>query len=428
MQVTSKNLTDTNIQLTIVADSELLNSAKQETMRKLAQDVKMQGFRPGKAPLNLVEKQLNPQLLQTEFLERAVNHLYAAAAEDQRLRPVAPPKVKIVKFVPFDTLEIEAEVEVVGKVTLPDYKKIKLSPEKVSITSKDVEAVINQLKTREAEKKDVKRAAKNGDQVIISFKGADAKTKEPISGAEGKDYPLLLGSNSFIPGFEDNMLGLKAGEEKTFTLTFPGDYGVKALQNRKITFNVTVAKVQEVVEPKVDDSFAAKAGPFKTVAELKEDIKKQLTAEQEYRAEQKFADDLILKITEKTKVAIPAALIDEQVERLEQDERQNLMYRGQTWQEFLAAQNLTEEEYRKGLRPKAELRVKAGLVLSEIAEAEQIIITPEEFEVQMQQLSSRYNDPGMQAELNKPENRREIISRMLTEKTVAKLREYATRK
>ena len=428
MQVTKKTISDTKVQLTMAADNELMQAVKQETLRTLAKDVKVQGFRPGKAPLPLVEKQLNPALLQSEFLDRAMNRLYSAALIEQKLRPVAQPEVKITKFVPFETLEVEATVEVVGEVKLPDYKKIKLAKEKVAVSAKDLDEVINQLKTRDAERKEVNRGAKNGDQVIIDFKGSDAKTKEPIKGGEGKEYPLTLGSNSFIPGFETNLVGVKPGETKEFTLAFPKDYGVKALQNRKVTFVVTVGKVQEIVDPTLDDAFAAKVGPFKTLQELKDDIKKQLLEEKTHQADQKYNDTLITQIAEKAKVAIPDALIDEQIERIEREERQSLMYRGQTWQEFLESEGLTEESYRKKQRPVAELRVKAGLVLADIAEAEKIEITPEEFNAHIQALKARYTDAKMQEELNKPENRRDIISRLLTEKTIARLAEYASSK
>ncbi|HTH71848.1 MAG TPA: trigger factor [Candidatus Pristimantibacillus sp.] len=427
MHVTKKYSSDTKVTLTLTADAELLEAEKKKVLLELARNLKIQGFREGKAPLNIVEKSVDPSRLQTEFLEHAVNRLYLAALDHENLRPVTPPEVKIAKFVPFDTLEVEAEVEVVGEVKLADYKKIKLAKEKVTVDAKEVDEVIASLRSREAEKKEANRAAKDKDEVVIDFKGVDAKTKEEIKGADGKGYPLLLGSNTFIPGFEANLLGMKAGEEKTFVLTFPKDYGVKALQNRKVEFAVKVEKVQEVVEPKLDDAFAATVGPFKTVADLKVDIKKELSARKEDEAEQKFADELITKIAEKSKVAIPEVLITEQIDRLEQEQRQNLMYRGQTWQEFLDAEGLTDETFRKQLRPGAELRVKAGLVLSEISELEKIDVTPEELEIQVQTLKARYPDPQMQAELAKPEARRTIASRILTDKTVAKLKEYATK-
>lgn len=426
MQVSKKNLSDTKVKLTLAADAELMEAEKKKVLLEFARNLKIQGFRPGKAPLNLVEKSVDPARLQSEFLEHAINRLYLAALDSENLRPVTQPGVKITKFVPFESLEVEAEVEVVGEIKLADYKKIKLAKEKVSVDAKEVTEVIDNLRTREAEKKDVERASKESDEVWIDFTGVDAKTKEPIKGADGKDYPLLLGSNTFIPGFETNLVGLKAGEEKTFTLTFPKDYGVKALQNRKVEFTATVKKVQEVVEPKLDDAFAAKIGPFKDVAELKDDIKKELLARKEAESEQQYADDLITKITEKSTVSIPEVLIDEQIDRLEQEQRQSLMYRGQTWQEFLESEGLDEKSYRGKQRPVAELRVKAGLVLSEISEKEQIEVTPEELEVQMQMLRARYQDAQMQAELAKPEARRSIASRILTDKTVAKLKEYAS--
>lgn len=428
MQVTKKNLSDTKVQLTLQADAEQLTNVKNEALEHLSKEVKVPGFRQGKVPKAMVEKNVNPAALQTEFLDHAMNLLYVTALQQENLRPVAQPEVKVQKFVPYETLEIEVTVEVVGEIKLPDYKKIKLAKKESKVTAKEVTEVIDQIKKREAEKKDVDRAAKDGDQVVIDFKGVDTKTKEAINGADGKDYPLLLGSNTFIPGFETNLVGMKTGEEKTFTLTFPKDYGVKTLQNRKVDFTVTIKKVQEMVEPKIDDEFAAKVGPFKTVEEMKADIKKQLQTEKDYQTDREYTDELLTKITKESKAAIPDSLIEEQLERLLQDHKQNAMYRGTTWQEFLEGEGKTEEEYKKTLRPDAELRVKAGLVLGEIADKEGIEVTPEELEVRMQILKSQYPDEKMQAELDKPEARREIASRMVSEKTVDKIVGYASAK
>jgi trigger factor len=425
MHITKSNLSDTKVQLILTADADLLRAEKDKALRAFAGQVKMPGFRPGKAPLNMVEKHVEASKLQAEFLEHAVNRLYLAALDHENLRPVAQPEIKITKFVPFETLEVEAEVEVVGEIKLADYKKIKLAREKMSVDPKEVEEVLANLRTREAERKDVAHAAKNGDEVTIDFTGVDAKTKESIQGADGKDYPLALGSNTFIPGFEPNLIGLKAGDEKIFTLAFPKDYGVKALQNRKVEFTVKVNKVREIIEPKMDDAFAAKVGPFKSLDDLKKDINKELMARKEQEAETKFADELLKKITEKSKLSVPDILIDEQLDRLEKEQRQSLMYRGQTWKEFLEAEGLTDEEYRKKQRPSATLRVKAGLILSEIAEVEKISVTAEEIDSQMEALKARYKDVQMQTELAKPEARRSVASRILTEKTIQRLKGYA---
>ncbi|HSW75315.1 MAG TPA: trigger factor [Candidatus Saccharimonadales bacterium] len=426
MQVTQKNLSDTNVQLTLVADEAILTEAKREALEHLAESVRLQGFRKGKAPLNMVEKSVDPSTLQTEFLDIAMNRLYVAALDDKNLRPVSQPKVNVKKFVPFDSLEIDVEVEVVGEIKLADYKKMKIDQPKVTVTAKDVDEVIENLLEREAARVSVERAVKDGDEVILSFKGVDTDTKEPISGADGKDYPLLIGSNTFIPGFEPNLVGMKPGDEKTFDIVFPKDYGVAALQSRKVTFTVTVSKVSEIQKSKLDDAFAAKAGPFKTVADLKEDIKNQLQSEKEYQADREFTDNMLMKIADASTVAIPQVLVDEQIDRMVSEQKQNLMYRGQTWQEFLDSEGLTEEEFRTKLEKDAKLRVKAGLVLSEVAEVEKVTVTPEELEVRMQLLKGQYSDPQMQAELDKPENRRDIVSRILSEKTLAKLRNYVT--
>lgn len=428
MQITKKNLSDTKLQLKIVVDSEMLARVKDATLREFARTMKLPGFREGKAPLAIVEKNADPNRLQSEFVKQAVNDSYLEVLRTEKLRPVAQPEVTVTKFVPLDALEYEATVEVVGEVKLPDYKKIKLAKAKVSVEAKDVDEVIAGLKTREAEKKDVDRASKQGDQVWIDFKGVDAKSGEPIKGADGKDYPLVLGSNTFIPGFEPELVGLKAGDEKTFTITFPKDYSVKTLQNRKVTFSITANKVQEVVEPKLDDAFAAKVGPFKTMAELKADIKKELLARKEGENDQKYADDLVLKVAEKAKVAIPEALVEEQIDLIERDRRQGLMYRGQTWQEFLESEGHKDDKsWRDAQRSIAEMRVKAGLVLSQIADEENLSVSAKELEEQLAALKVRYPDPGMQAELAKPEARNDIATRMLVEKTVAKLVDYANK-
>lgn len=425
MQVTKKNLTDTKVQLLLIADTGQLQTAKQETLREFARTTKVQGFREGKAPLSMVEKHADPARLQSEFAERAINLIYVAALEQEKLRPVQQPDIKITKFVPFDTLEITAEVEIVGDVTLPDYKKIKLARDKVAVTVKEIDEVIANLRTREAARKDVQRAAKTGDQITFDFTGVDAKTKEPIQGADGKDFPLVIGSNTFIPGFEPNLVGLKAGDTKTFVVTFPKDYGVNTLQNRKVEFGVTAKSVQEIAEPELDDEFAAKVGPFKTVADLKADIKQELQTRKQSEADQKYADDLLTKITEKSKVVIPELLITEQLDRLEQEQRQNLTYRGQTWQEFLDSEGITAEAYREKQKPAAKLRVKVGLVLATVSELEEIDVSDEDVDAYMMQLAARYPDQQMQTELAKPEARSNIASRLRTEKTIAKLTAYA---
>lgn len=425
MQITSKKLSDTSVELVVVADAELLKKAKELVLKKFAKELKLAGFRKGKAPLNLVEKNIDEGSLQNEFISEAVNRMYFEASEKEKLRAATQPKVDIKKFVPYDTLEITVTSDVIGDVKLADYKNVKASKKEIKITAKDVTAVLENLATREAEKKEVERASKKGDELLIDFVGTDTKSGEAISGADGKDYPLVLGSEQFIPGFEEELLGLKPGSKVKFDITFPKDYSATALQNKKATFAVTVKQVTELVKPKIDDEFAAKVGPFKNLDELKEDIKKQLSAEQDNQAQRAFENEILEELLKNTTVAIPTSLVDEQLDGIENDERQNAIYRGQTWEEHLAAEGVNEAEHREKNRPRAEERVKAGIILSEIAELEKITVSPDELEIRMQLLKGQYPDPQMQAELDKPEGRRSVLSRMVTEKTMAKLAGYA---
>jgi trigger factor len=418
MKLNVDRASETQADITIAAEIEEMEKIKHRVLKKLAPRVKLAGFRNGKAPIEMIEKNVDQQLFQSEFIDDAINTFYIAALKEERLRPVGQPKVEIKKFVPFTVMEVFYELPVVGKVNLPNYKKIIAKREEVKITAKDVDNVIDNLLTRSAEKNEIKRAAKNGDEANIDFKGVDAKGIA-VKGADGKDYPLALGSGTFIPGFEENVVGMKPGDKKEFTITFPKDYGAKELQNAKVTFTVTLNKVMEVVKPKVDDKFAASVGPFKTVAELKADIKKQLEHEKKHKIERDYEAAIVNEISDKTKVELPDSLTEEQEELVIQEVRQNVVQRGMTYEEFLASQGTTEEKYKKDeISPEAIRRVKAGLVLSEIADIEGIDVTPEELEARIQQLKGQYPDEKMQAQLDDHESRRELNARIRSEKVI----------
>ena len=425
MQILRKQLSDTRVQLSIDADETQLNGAKRFVLQRV--NVKVPGFRAGKAPLHLVEKYADQARLQTDFLDAAINDMYSKTIEREKIRPVSTPDVTIKKFVPFTTLEIDVSVDVIGPIKLADYKSIRLQKEPVTVGAADVKEVLETLQGRIAKREEKKQAIAKGDEVVLDFDGSDTKTGEAIQGAQGKDYPLTIGSGTFIPGFEDHLIGLKPGDNKSFSIIFPADYGVKALQKRDVTFDVRINKVFSLTLPKLDDDFAAQAGPFKTLADLKADIKKQLTVEREEQAARNFENTLIEKIVEQSTITPPASLVEQEIDRMENDERQNLTYRGQTWQEHLKDEGVTEAEHREQKRAVASNRVKAGLLLSEIAEQENITVTPEDLEIRMQLLKGQYKDKLMQAELDKPENQKDILSRMVTEKTVLRLVSLASK-
>lgn len=424
MHIQRTDESPTAIKLVISAQEPDLMPIKQEVVKRLGKNVKLPGFRAGTAPEALIEKNIDQALLQGDFLDEAMTKLYAQATKQENVRPVTRPEVTVKKFVPFTELEYEVKTNIIGEIKLPDYTKIKVVKAAVNVTDKEIEDVLKSLQTRMAEKKTVDRPAKKHDEVLIDFTGVD-NNDQPIPGADGKDYPLTLGSNNFIPGFEDSLIGTKTDQEKSFDLTFPKDYGVSSLANKKVTFKVKVNKVNELIEPALDDNFAAKVGPFKSLDELKGDIKKQLTQEAERQSSIKQQDELLKTVTDKSKVEMPQAIIDQQVIYNIDELRRNLVQRGQTYEEYLKLEGKTEEELKKELEPQAQEQIKASLVLAEIAEKEQMSIQPDELKIRIAQLKGQYNDPAMQAELDKPENQRDIASRMLSEKVINLLASYS---
>lgn len=428
MQIATEKPTTTEAVVTVsLRESEML-PIKQHVLGDLAKNLKLPGFRPGKIPADMVQKQVDQNLLQSEFLEHAINHYYPEAIQQAGLRPVAQPAIDIKKFVPFSTLEFIARMPVIGTIKLGDYTKIRKARPIVKISQKDIDEVIESLRQRAAQKQPVDRAAKDGDEIIIDFKGTDANGK-PVKGADGQDYPLGLGSNTFIPGFEDNLIGMKADDQKNFELTFPKDYSLKALAGRKVKFEVTAKAVNELKLPELDDEFAASAGPVKDLKQLREDIEKELAIERQRQSDLDYESELVKELSAISKIDLPKQMVDEEVDRMMRDLQQNLIYRGQTIQEFLESEKTTEEKYRKDvLRPQAQDRVKAGVALAEVADQESLTVTPGELDVRIKSLKAQYSDPQTQAELDKPENRRDIASRMLSEKTVAILASYAQKK
>lgn len=418
MGSTYKKVSDTKAEFEIVADESVLKDVKKHVLEDFKPEVSAPGFRKGKVPLNIVEKHVDPKHFQREFLDHALTKLYQAALKEHGIRPITQPQVNVTKFAPFKSLEFKVETEVVPPITLAKYSSIKKKKPSVDIKDKDIDEVIENIRLQVAEKKEVKRSAKQGDEVVIDFVGHDDKG-EKIKGGSGTDYPLRLGSNTFIPGFEEAIVGLKAGEDKSFDVDFPKDYAVKALAGRKATFTANVKKVSELILPEVDEKFAAKAGPFKSVKELKEDIEKQLREQKEKEAIQRLKNEIVEEVAAKSKLTLPETLVKDQQEAIKKELIQNLTYRGLTWEEFLAQEATDEADYTETkLKPDAEKRVRIGLVLSEIAEKENIQVTPEEFEVQLQLLKGQYQDEQMRAQLDSPETRRELMSQMLSSKTV----------
>ena len=429
MKHTLKKLSDTKVSLTITVDADELQTAKDRALSRLASQIKVAGFRPGKVPTHVAEKHLEPAALANETVEIAINHALNDVIDAEDLRVLDRPSVDLGDFTPYESLKFTAEIEVLPSVKLGDYKKLKAKRTPAKVAEADIDEVLERLRSGHSDNHDVTRAAKDGDEAVIDFEGRD-EAGELVDGASGKEYPLKLGSGTFIPGFEEGIVGHKAGEVFDLPLTFPDDYHADALKGAKVTFTVTLQKVREVALPKLDDAFAAKVGPFQKIDELRDDIRKELTGQKEREADEKYKDDLLGELAEKSDVPVPEILIEDQIRGIQQDLRQNLMYRGLTFEQYVQSQGFKDEdEWRtKEAREAAIRRVKSGLVLAEVTKAEKLEATTEELEARLAQFKQQYPDPKTQAQLDTPEARRDIANRVLTEKAIDRLVELNSKK
>jgi len=427
MKTSVKNISDTKVELTITLDAEELAIAAQVATTKLARDVKVSGFRKGKTPIAVAAKNIDPSVLQEQTIDNAISKSVAEAFIKNELQALDRPVVEIKKFVPGETLEFTAETEILPKIKLGNYKKLKATIEKAVVEAKDVDEVIERIRNGLADKKEVKRAAINGDETIIDFVGK--KGGVAFDGGTGADYALTLGSNQFIPGFEEGIVGHKPGETFDLKLTFPNDYNNADLKGAKVTFTTTLKSIKEVVLPEIDDAFATKAGPFKTIVELKADIKRELTKQKENEAREKLKEDLINQLVAASDVSAPDILIADQAKSIEQDFTNNLIYQGLSLDQYLDNKGFESKQAWLDTEVKdvAEKRVKSGLVLAELSKVEKIEATTIELDAKVDTYKQQYaNNAEALKQFDQPEVRRDIANRLLTEKTVDCLVELNT--
>jgi len=416
MKTSIKYVSDTKVAVTISVTKEELESAEQVALTKLAKNVKAPGFRSGKVPISVAAKHVNPSALAEQTLDDALSKAVSQAFVDEKISALDRPEVDIKKYVPGQELEFVAEAEILPAITLGKYKSMGVKKTVAKVTAADVDDVIERMRKGLAERKEVERAAKDGDETVIDFVGK--RDDVPFDGGSAQDYTLALGSSQFIPGFEEGIVGHKAGEEFDVALKFPDDYHAKVLAGAPVVFTVTLKTVKEIVLPKVDEEFAKKAGPFKTVDELKADIKRELATSHEREAEDKFKDALIAKLIEISKVPVPEILLTDQKRSIEQDMSQNLAYQGMTLDNYLESKNLTRDEWLDTeVKTAAENRVKAGLVLAELSKVEKVTATDEELAEKIRQYQEQYGNQSNQ-DFTTPELQRDIANRLLTDKTI----------
>lgn len=422
MKTTVKKLSDTNVCLTITLGADELNAAEQVALTKMARDLKVPGFRKGKVPVSVAAKHVNPMALQEQVLDNALSKAVAEAFMNEKLQVLERPSVEVKKFVPNQEVEFTAEATVVPPVKLGDYKKLKAKPQAIKVEAKDVDEIIERMQQNFVDKAEVTRAAREGDEAIIDFVGK--KDGVAFDGGSAKDFALKLGGGQFIPGFEEGVVGHKAGETFDLDLEFPKDYHAENLAGAKVVFSVTLHKVNELKLSELNDEFAAKCGPFTDIKELKADIKREITAQKEREAKEKLKDELVAELADSSKVALPELLIDDQLRSIEQDLMQNLSYRGLTMDSYLKAQGFKDKAdwQKKEARPAAEKRVKAGLVLAELSKELGVEVGREELDRQISTFKQQYGkDAKLAARFDDPNIHRDIANRMITEKTIDKL-------
>ncbi len=423
MKTSVKHLSPTKVKLTIALGATELADAEQVALKKLARDIKVPGFRKGKVPANVAAKHVDQNTLMQQTLDDALSKAVAESFIAEDIQALERPAVEVTKFVPRQDLEFTAEAEVLPKIKLGDYKKLKVDQEKPSVTAADVQEIIERMQEGMSEKREVKRAAKSGDEVIIDFVGK--KDDVPFEGGTAKGYALKLGSNSFIPGFEEGIVGKKPGETFDLPLMFPKTYHVADLAGAKVVFTTTLQSVHELAPPKADDDFAKKADKrFATLKELKADIKRELLAQKEREAAEKLKDELVGKLIDVSDIPVPQVLLDDQARSIEQDMTQNLMYQSITLEQYLTNKGFADREewVKKEVEPAAEKRVQAGLALSQLSKELKVEATSDELAEHINLYKQQYaNNPEMLKRFDEPEAQRDIANRLLTEKTVNQL-------
>ena len=418
MKTKLKNISDVKVELTISLGTEELKAAEQVALTKLAKEVKIEGFRKGKAPLELVAAQVDQTILGQETLENALSKAVAEAFLKEDIKAIDRPEVDVKKFIPGTELEFTATTEIMPKVELGDYKNLKVKKDTVEVSKEEVSETIDRILKNFAEKKKVDRESKDGDEVIIDFLGK--KDGAAFDGGKAEKFPLELGSKSFIPGFEEGLIGKKAGDEISLDLEFPKDYHAKDLAGAKVVFEVKIHEVRENALPEINEDFLSKLGEFKTKEEFEKQIKEDLKTQKQAESDEKFKDKLVKKLAEVSKVPVPEILLKDQKQSIELDMQQNLMYSGLSLEDYLERMGKTREEWlEKDVKEAAEIRVKSGLALAELSKVEKVESSLEELDTRIAQLKEQYgNSKEITKQLSSDDVRRNLANQILTEKTI----------
>ena len=375
--------------LTIEVSPEAFEEAVQKAYMQKRKDIKVDGFRPGKAPRSVIETQYGKGIFYEDAIDIAFPDAYRAAIEEHNLFPVSNPDLSIEKIGKEEGLVFTAEVWVRPEVKLGDYKKIKAKRIEPKVTDKDVKAELEHTAEHSARWVEVDRESKDGDRVTIDFSGS--VDGEKFDGGTAEDYALDLGSNTFIEGFEPQLVGMKIGEEKDVVVTFPKEYQAENLAGKEAVFACKMNKIQEKELPKIDDDFAQDVSEFETLEEYKKDIKAQLMVKAVQNAKNETENNVITALVEKSKVEIPEVMIDNQIDyHIKQFEYQ-LMYQGLNLDGYFQYTGTTLEDLKAQYKEQAENTVKSQLVLEAVMEKEGIKADEAEIDAELEKNAKRMN-------------------------------------
>lgn len=375
--------------LTIEVSAEDLEKAMQSAYQKAKGRISIPGFRKGKAPRKMIEQMYGKGI----FLEDAVNALipehYSKALSECDLEIVSQPQIDVTQMEPGKALIFTAEVAVKPEVTLGDYKGVEVPKAEIEVTEEEVEAAVKREQEKNSRTITVEdRAAAKDDIVTIDFEGfVDGVA---FDGGKGEDYPLTLGSNTFIPGFEDQLIGAATGAHVEVNVTFPEEYQEKTLAGKAAVFQCDVKKIEAKELPELNDDFAKDVSEFDTLAEYKEDVKKNLTESKEKEALRAKEDAAIEKVIENAQMDIPDAMIDTQCRQMMDDFARRMQSQGLSMEQYFQFTGQSAEKMMEDMKPQALKRIQTRLVLEKIAEVESIQPTDEEVNEEISKMAEMY--------------------------------------
>ena len=361
-----------------------------KSFKKKKKNVKVDGFRKGKVPRNIFEKKFGKESLYEEAINLVLPKAYDKAFKDSKLEPIIQPSIDI-KEINEEGVTFVFKITTKPEVKIKKYKGLKVTKEKVNVTKEEVDHQIEHLLEQYAEMIIKDGEIENGDTAVIDFEGF--KDGKAFDGGKGENYPLVIGSNTFIPGFEEQLIGLKTGDEKDIEVTFPKDYASEELKGQKAVFKIKVNEVKTKELPKMDEDFFKDLGYDKVENEeqLRDLIKVDLEAKKEYENENKYIDALLEEVAKNTEVEIPEELIHEEAHHMVHQYEENLKMQGITLDMFYQFTNSNEEALIKQMEPEAEKRVKYRFMLEEIVNLEKIDVTDKEAKDHAKEIAKQYN-------------------------------------